>query len=379
MDIDSILSWMEASVWQALLTVAAICVVVFFIARSVIARGLVYLAKRTENIYDDVIVESLRPFRIAYLAPLLVIYSFAYLFPDVESLIQNSSLLLMLWVVIVTLNSLLNALNTIYESRENFTGVPIQGYLDLVKLLFILVGIILSISIATGQSPVILLSGLGALTAVLLLIFRDTLLSLVASVRISANDMVKISDWIEVPSFQADGDVIDMSLHNITIQNWDKTISIVPTYKLLETPFKNWRGMSESGGRRMKRSLKIDIGSIHFLDKGEVDKLKKLPGLEDLEASEGLTNVRAFRTYAEAFMRRNPHLHHEGMTMIVRQLAPSAQGLPIELYAFTKTTVWDEYEGIQADIFEQLIAILPEFGLRIFQEPSSSDFQAMLS
>lgn len=377
MDINAVIGWMESNIWQALGAVALICFLVFVIARSVIARGLVYLSGRTANTIDDIIVESLRPFRIAYLAPLFTLYSLAYLFPDIQGFIENGVLFLALWVVIATLNSLLNALNTIYENRKNFSGVPIQGYLDLVKLLFLIVGTILTISIITGQSPLILLSGLGALTAVLLLVFRDTLLSLVASVRISANDIVKQGDWIEIPSFEADGDVIDMSLHNITIQNWDKTISIVPTYKLLETPFKNWRGMSESGGRRMKRSLSIDMASIDFLDAVEVQKLRKLPGLKDLAEDPELTNVGAYRQYAEALMRRNPDLHHEGMTLIVRQLSPGSKGLPIELYAFTKSTEWGTYEAIQARLIEHLIAILPEFDLRIFQEPSGSDFNKL--
>jgi miniconductance mechanosensitive channel len=374
MDINMIRQWMETNIWQALVAAVAISIFSYVIARTVIARGLVYLAERTENTIDDMIVESLRPFRVAYLAPLFVLYSIAYLFPDIESLIESAVFFFSLWVLITILNSLLNALNSIYESRENFSGVAIQGYLDLVKMLFILVGVILTISIFTGQSPLILLSGLGALTAVLLIVFKDTLLSLVAAVRISTNDLVKQGDWIEVPSFQADGDVIDMSLHNITVQNWDKTISVVPTYRLLDTPFKNWRGMSESGGRRMKRALSIDMSSIKFLDAKDIKHLEKMPGLENLADEDGLTNVGAFRMYTEALMLASQDLHREGMTMIVRQLSPGSKGLPIELYAFTNTTDWAIYESIQAKIIEHLIAILPEFRLSIFQEASGSDF-----
>ncbi len=379
MDINAIMNWMEANVWQALGAVLAISFLAYQIARSVIARGLVYLAERTENTIDDVIVESLRPFRIAFLAPLFTVYIFADLFPDVESLIKSTVLFLTLWVGISTMNALLNAMNSIFEDRENFSGVSIQGYLDIVKMLFIAVGIILSISIISGQSPLILLSGLGALTAVLLIVFKDTLLSLVASVRISSNDLVKQGDWIEVPSFGADGDVIDMSLHSITVQNWDKTISVVPTHNLLDTPFKNWRGMSESGGRRMKRSLSIDMGSIHFLDAKQIEQLAKLPGLKNLALEDGLTNAGAFRHYTEALMLASHELHSVGMTMLVRQLSPGSKGLPIELYAFTKTTDWAKYESIQAKFIEHLIAVLPEFELQIFQDASGSDFAKLAS
>jgi miniconductance mechanosensitive channel len=307
-------------------------------------------------------------------------------------MIQGTVVLLTLWVGIATLNSLLNAINRIYESRETFSGVSIQGYMDLVKLLLVIIGIILSIAIITGQSPLLLLSGLGALTAVLLLIFRDTLLSFVASIQISTQDLVKQGDWIEVPSFSADGDVIDMTLHNIVIQNWDKTISVVPTYKLLDTPYRNWRGMSESGGRRMKRALNIDLRSIRFLTEKEITELKRIDLLKDyLERKQKelaehntrlridetvpvngrrLTNIGTFRAYVEAYVRRHPALHQEGMTLLVRQLAPSPQGLPIEVYAFTKSTVWAEYEAIQADVFDHLIAAVPHFGLKVHQEVS---------
>ena len=373
MSIDQLRLWLEADSQRAVWAIALICVVVFFIARYIIAKGLIYVSKHTENSYDDIIVESLRPFRVAYFAPLLVLYSFAYLFPDVEALIESMVLFFSLWVVILTLNSLMDALNTIYESRAEFTGVSIQGYIDLVKLLFILVGTILSISIITGESPLFLLSGLGALTAVLLLVFQNTLLSFVASIRISTSDLVKQGDWIEVPSFLADGDVIDMSLHHITVQNWDKTISVIPTYKLLETPYKNWRGMSESGGRRMKRSITIDMRSVGFLDEGQLKSLINLPGLKNVENEKELTNLGAFRMYAEGLMKDNPELHHESMTLMVRDLEPGPKGIPVELYGFTKTTNWNEYEAIQGRIFEHLIAILPHFNLRVFQEPSGAD------
>lgn len=236
--------------------------VVFLIARYLIARGLVYLAKRTENKYDDIVVEELRPFRFAWIAPLLVIYYFADLLPDVAELVRQGVLFLILWLALITFVSLLNAVNAIYESGDFYRGQSIQGYLDLGKVILIVVGVILTVSLFTGESPLVLLSGLGALTAILLLIFRDTLLSFVASLQIQTNDLVKEGDWIEVPSYGADGEVMNIALYTVKVQNWDKTITMIPTYKLLDTPYKNWRGMQESGGRRVKRAIHVDLNSI---------------------------------------------------------------------------------------------------------------------
>ena len=401
MDISNLIAWMEADVLQATVAILALSLLALLIARFMLARGIIYLTKRSKNRYDDVIVHHLHPLRISTFAPLLVIYSFAYTLPDIQALLQDASTILALWLAVVTANSLLNAVNDIFEGRENFSGVSIQGYLDLVKLLFLGVALILSISIITDTEPYLLLSGLGAVTAILLLIFRDTLLSVVASVQISTNDLVKQGDWIEVPDFHADGDVVDMTLHSVVIQNWDKTLSVVPTYKLLDTPFKNWRGMSDSGGRRIKRTLSIDLTSVAFLTQEEVEKLKRISIIRAyLEKKESelrdhnaelkiddsvlvngrrLTNIGTFRAYVEAYLRQSPHLHKDNMILMVRQLASGPKGLPIEVYAFTKTTAWVKYENAQADIFDHLLAAVPQFGLRLYQEPSSIDFAKIAS
>lgn len=218
-------------------------VVVFLIARHFIARGLVYLSMRTDNKYDDVIVEKLRPFRFAWVAPLLVIYYLAGLLPESAAFIRQAVLLLILWLVVLTINSVLNGVNAIYEASARFQGVSIQGYLDLAKLVLVVGALIVTASVFTGQSPVVLLSGLGVVMALLVLMFRDTMLSFVASVQINASDLVREGDWIEMPSFGADGTVINISLHTVKVQNWDNTITVIPTYKLLEDPFKNWRGV----------------------------------------------------------------------------------------------------------------------------------------
>ena len=401
MDISLLTAWMEANALQAALAILILSLLALLVARFMLARGIIYLSKRSENRFDDVIVRNLHPMRISIFAPLVVLYIFAYTLPDIQAIIQNITVVLALWLAVMTINSLMDALNEIYESRETFNGVTIQGYLDLVKLLFIVLTLILSISVITNTEPYLLLSGLGALTAVLLLVFRDTLLSVVASVQISTNDLVKQGDWLEVPEFHADGDVTDMTLHSVVIQNWDKTISVVPTSKLLDTPYKNWRGMSESGGRRIKRSLSIDLTSVAFLGQEDIKKLKRISIVRDyLEQKESelrdhnaklgiddsvlvngrrLTNIGTFRAYVEAYLRQDPDIHQDKMTLMVRQLASGPKGLPIEVYAFTKTTAWIDYENAQAYMFDHLLAAVPQFGLRLFQEPSGHDFAKLKS
>jgi miniconductance mechanosensitive channel len=385
-DISQIQEWLDHNLLLGLLGLITIGLVVFFIARSIIARSLVYITKRTKTEYDDIVVNYLHPFRVAWLMPLLVVYFLAEFFPVYQVLIEKTMLFFVIWVVAFTLNSLLGALNQIYESRPNFSGVSIQGYLDIVKILVILVGVILSISLFTGESPLVLLSGLGALTAVLLLIFRDTILSLVASIQISSLDLVKQGDWIEVPSYGADGDVIDISLHSIKIQNFDKTITVVPTHKMIEVAYKNWRGMQESGGRRIKRSINLDLTSLKFCDREMLERLRNFDlirvkvdeNIKMIDQYEGykdstldgpqFTNAGIFHTYIEEYLKSHQDIHGDAMTFLVRQLPSSSLGLPIEIYVFTKTTVWTEYEKIQAEIFYHLIAVAPYFDLRIYQE-----------
>jgi miniconductance mechanosensitive channel len=322
-------------------------------------------------------------------------------FPEYQAVTQIVVLFLILWLGVLTINGGLNASNVIYETSPQFTGVSIQGYLDIVKLLLVFVGVILSISLFTGESPLVYLTGLGAITAVILFVFRDTILSIVASIQISTNDLVKEGDIIEVPSYGADGKVLNMSLHTIKVQNGDKTITVIPTYKMVEVAYKNWRGMTESGGRRIKRSITIDMGSIKFLSLDEMRELQKIDLLneylesrlvavqtfydEHIEVIDSpldgpqITNVEIFREYIAAYIRSRDDIHQEGLTFLIRPLAPARDGLPIEVYAFTKTTEWAKYEAIQAEIFDHLLAALHTFSLRVFQEPTGMDFQAVFS
>ena len=284
--------------------------------------------------------------------------------------------------------------NELYDRLPRSKNRPIKGFVQLVKIIVVCGAAIVIISILIDQSPVYLLTGLGAVTAVLLLVFKDTILSVVASVQLTTNDMLRVGDWITMPSMNADGDVIDISLHTVKVQNFDKTIVTVPTHRLVSDSYANWRGMAESGGRRIKRSLAFDQNSIRFLSDEETVDLKKFEILKPyLEAKreeiaqwnanelEGevapvnarrLTNIGTFRAYIMAYLQWHPRID-DNFTLLVRQLSPGPQGLPIELYCFTNTTIWHEYEGIQSDIFDHLIAILPEFGLRMFQEPSGMD------
>ncbi|AMG73675.1 mechanosensitive ion channel family protein [Sphingopyxis granuli] len=288
--------------------------------------------------------------------------------------------------------------NEIYERRPDAASRPIKGYMQVLKIILYAGAAILIVAALMEQSPLLLLSGLGAMAAVLMLVFKDTILSLVASVQLTSNDMLRVGDWIEMPQLNADGDVIDIALHTIKVQNWDKTITTIPTHRLIAESFKNWRGMSESGGRRIKRSLLIDQNCIRFLTADEKQQLRRLRLIDDyLESKQGelgewnarveraghdpvnsrrVTNVGTFRAYVLAYLRANGRISKD-MTLLVRQLAPTAQGLPIEIYCFTSTTAWAEYEDIQSDIFDHLFAIMPEFGLRPFQDPSGVDFRLL--
>lgn len=298
--------------------------------------------------------------------------------------------------IALALGALLDIINMMYQRRADAHVHPIKGYLQVVKIVLYAVATILIIATLIDRSPLILLSGLGAMAAVLMLIFQDTILSLVASVQIASNDLIRVGDWVEMPQLNADGDVIDIALHTVKVQNWDKTISNIPTKRFISDSFKNWRGMQESGGRRIKRSLFLDQQSVHFLSSDECERLHRFSLLDEyltekrreidewnakLEErgkepvnTRRITNIGSFRAYVERYLRSHGGIH-QGMTLMVRQLSPTADGLPLEIYCFTNTVAWTPYEAIQSDIFDHLLAILPEFGLRVFQHPSGADMR----
>jgi len=401
MTTEEIQNFIETSPELALLAAVTLVILVYLLGRLIIGRGLGYLAQRTETKYDDIILKHLKPFRVAWIAPLVIILASADLVPAYQIVIEKITLLLILWLSAFTLNSLLNAVNTIYESSPSYNGVAIQSYLDLVKLLILIMALIISISLITGESPLVLLTGIGAATAVLLLIFQNTILSIVASIQIAANDLLKEGDWVEVPSYDADGDVQNISLHTIKIQNFDNSITIIPTNKILDVAYRNWRGMQESGGRRIMRSIYLDINSIKFCNTDMLDQLARIDLIREYVEGKtsaienyltnqpidydppldgpNLTNVEVFRAYIEKYLRTRPDIHQENLSLLVRALAPSDKGLPIEVYAFTTTTDWAKFEKIQAEIFDHLIAAAHFFDLRLFQQPTGLDFSNLSS
>lgn len=287
------------------------------------------------------------------------------------------------------ISALLLVFEDMYEGHQKTQTHSIKGYLQLVRIVFWCLAFIVLASTLVNRSPLLMISGLGALSAVLLLVFKDTLLSLVASAQISTNDMLRIGDWIEMPQAGADGEVIDVALHTVKVQNWDKTVTTIPTYKLFSESYRNWRQMFESGGRRIKRSLRIDASTVRFLNDEEINALGRFSLIHDYlnEKKEKLadanrrkdgvnrrrlTNLGTFRAYANAYIRQKEGVH-PGMTLMVRMLEPTAEGIPLEVYCFSSKTAWVEYESIQADIFDHLIAILPEMFLRLYQSPSGAD------
>jgi miniconductance mechanosensitive channel len=389
-------NWLDQEPFFAITAAVSVLVILFLFTRNIIAKGIISITSRTRNKVDDILVRHIRPMRVAYLAPLIAIYLLAYMLPDYQSWIEKISLFLILWIAAVTISSSLNAFNEIYEMRPGFNGVSIQSYLDIAKLLIIAVAIILSVSLFSGDSPVVLLTVFGALTAVLLLVFQNTILALVASVQINAMDLIKEGDWIEVPSYDADGDVINISLHNIKIRNFDMTFTVIPTHKIMDVAYRNWRGMQESGGRRIERSILIDMTSMRFCDDKLLDALCKIDLIHDylvdriktieqyqedhadhndspLDGPQ-ITNTELFREYIKMYLKSRTDIHHSKLPFLIRSLAPTPTGLPIELYIFTKTTKWEEYESIQSEIFDHLLAAAMHFNLRVFQEPTGMDF-----
>jgi miniconductance mechanosensitive channel len=295
----------------------------------------------------------------------------------------------------LAINASLTAVNSIYDRKEVARTRPIKGFVQLAKIFISIIGSICAVALVFGEEPWVFLKYTAGMTAVLLFVFKDTILSLVASIQLTSNKMLKVGDWIDVPSCGADGDVIDIALHTVLVKNFDKTIVTVPTRKLVDGAFRNWRGMQESGGRRIKRDLNIDLSTIRFLDEEDVARLGKIHLIADYikqketaiaaETKESgdatplnerkLTNIGTFRAYVAAYLKSLPKIHGK-FTFLIRQLQPGQVGLPIQIYIFTDTTNWVEYEGIQSDIFDHLLASLPEFGLRVFQEPSGHDVAA---
>ncbi len=352
-------------------------------------------AQKTKTQFDDLLIAHKVLHSLAYFVPLLLIKNLLFLLPLFGKTVDGILNILLIFLTARVIASFLNAANGFYELKPKAKTRPIKSYLQVVIIIDYLVALIFIIGILTHQSPWMLLSGIGAMTAIVLLIFKDTILSFVAGLQINMYDLLHVGDWIEMPQFGADGDVIDIALHTIKVQNWDKSITIIPTHKLLDNSFRNWRGMEQAGGRRIKRAIYIDQNSVKFCNTEMIERFRKIHlltdyidrKLEELERynkehhiddsvkvnGRRMTNIGTFRVYAANYIKNHPKIH-QGLTKMVRQLPPGPQGLPIEIYAFTNDIAWENYESIQADIFDHLLAVIPEFDLRIFQNPSGRDF-----
>ena len=410
-------NWPSVAVSMAILVIAAW--IAGWLASRVLHRVIGKVTARTRSTWDDRLIERGVFRRLARVVPALVVYlgigpalgiggeavgdpQPADVLVLLETLARRVAAAYIAFTVARAFQAFLDAVNDIYnEGYAEAKSRPIKGYLQVLALLVWLATAVVIVAVLAGRSPVVFLSGIGALAAVLMLVFRDTILSLVASVQIASNDMIRIGDWVSVPQAGCDGEVIDIALHTVKVQNWDKTISTVPTNRFISESFKNWRGMSESGGRRIKRSLRLDMNSVRFLSDEETEELSRRELLHEymrdsvdriaryneakavgnpgvIPEIRRLTNLGTFRVYVRKYLEAHAKTH-KGMTLLSRQLAPGPEGVPIEVYCFSNDTAWANYEAFQADIFDHLIAILPEFGLRAFQAPGGSDFSRALA
>ncbi len=381
-----------------ILVLLAGAIVVDFIAKRVLVSTVKTIAERSSSAWDDALVAHNVFGRLAQVVPALIVFigvPFVSGLPEgVVHLIRNVAMGYMVLMLTLALTAMLSAGNTIYSATPAAKDRPLKGFVQVLQIVVWIFGGVMVIAAVLDRSPVLLLSGFGAMTAILFLVFKDTILSLVASVQLTAQDMVRVGDWIEMPQFGADGDVVDVQLHTVKVQNWDKTITTIPTHRLITDSFKNWRGMSQAGARRIKRPIFIDVTSIRFQTEAEVDHFTRFALLQDYVESKSqelegynkglttkvdeevnrrrLTNVGTFRAYAFNYLKNHPRIN-TNLTLIVRQLDPGPEGLPLEVYCFTNTTEWAAYEDIQSDIFDHLMAILPEFGLSLYQKPAGSD------
>lgn len=381
------------------------------VARSMIIlvlAGIIYLLSRlamkivhkiiikSKITWDDFMIKRKVIKSLVPLPALLFIYQFTSYFEYSGVILAKFVSSLVVIVMLIFFGNLLNALNDIYKTLEISRGKSIKGFIQVFMIVLYILGFLVVVSIFINTNPLVLISGLGAMTAVLMLIFKDTILSFVASVRITTSDIIQIGDWLEVPKFGADGDVIDISLYNIQIQNWDKTITNIPTYKLIDDSFKNWRGMQEAGGRRIMRNITLDVSSIKFCDaemiakfekinylkeyitnkKQELEEYNKKNNIDDSVLVNGrrMTNLGTFRAYIASYLKHHPFVHKD-LIFLIRQLEADNDGIPIQIYVFINQTAWVKYEDIQSDIFDHLLAVVPEFGLRVFQNPSSYNFE----
>jgi len=396
----------ELTQFQSSLAIFAIIILtallVHWLLHRVISRLVKRLTLQGEKIWREVLFEDKLFRRLALTIQSAIVYLQAVLWLRPEALLrswlQNLSLLFMVLFLLLTAFSLLDAVARIMQRSQRSQDLPLRGVTQALKLVFVVVAVVLMVAIVVDRSPLLIISGLGAMTAVTMLIFKDPILGLVAGIQLSSNDMLRVGDWLDMPSYGADGEVIEIGLTTVKVQNWDKTITNIPTYALISGSFKNWQGMTQSGGRRIKRAVYIDATSVKFLDQEMISRLAKASLLAPYLDEKGreldsynqsrnynmelglngrrLTNIGTLRAYLTNYLKDNPGIHQD-MTLMVRQLAAEDKGIPLEIYAFTNTTAWAEYEQILSDIFDHLYAIVEDFDLRIHQSPGSADLRLL--
>ncbi len=387
----------------------AIILIIAFLAdavcRKILLEIVARLVKQTRATWDDIIFDRKVMIHLSRMVAPIIIYvfipvAFAETSPSTMAFIQRVCLIYVIIAFLSFVNSLLKAVYTVYSEKEHLRNRPLKGMLQTVQVILWFVGGIIVVSILINKSPVSLLAGLGASAAILMLVFKDSIMGFVSGVQLSANDMLKVGDWIAMPKYGADGTVIEVSLNTVKVRNWDNTITTIPPYLLVSDSFQNWRGMQESGGRRVKRSINIDMTSVRFCTPEMLAKYRKIRLLKDyVEQTEQVitdynrehdidnsilvngrrqTNLGVFRAYLTAYLKSRPDIN-QNLTCMVRQLQPTDHGIPMELYFFSAIKDWVPYEGVQADVFDHVLAIIPEFDLQVFQSPSGRDFQRAFS
>ena len=374
--------------WSTRLTLVALILLISYIMtklfRHLVIPAVHKITSRTKATWDDYLFnEKMMTSFCRMIPPIMFYLLLPFVFnnvPQVLDILLKGCLIYLVITTLMLVNSFLNSLYEISNEHETLRNRPLKGIYQMINLVAIGIGIILIISILIDQNAATILAGLGASAAVLMLIFKDSILGLVAGVQLSANDMLRPGDWITMPKYGADGDVLEVSLTTVKVRNFDKTITTIPPYALVSDSFQNWRGMRETGGRRIKRSIFIDMTTVHFCSEREKEMFASRGWIDEAQAKPEtqVVNLYVFRNYLQNYLKEHPRTHKELMIM-VRQMQPTSEGLPLEIYCFSNTTVWPEYEQIQGEIFDHILAVIPEFGLRRFQRPSGNDLTNTVS
>ncbi len=384
----------------ATFAIVILCIIVYFILKKVVLKLVTRFIKNNKFQWDDVFLEQGVFKRLIQMVPGIIVYTFAPIFDEAAKIIQVMASTYILILLALLIGALLQSFDDLYRKRDISKSRPIKGILQIIKIIAYIIIAVLVVANIIDKSPLVLLGSIGAATAVFSFVFKDAILSFVAGIQLTSNDMLQIGDWIAMPDYGADGDVLDISLTTVKVQNFDKTITMIPAYAMVSNSFINWRGMHSSGGRRIKRSVYVDVNTISFCTDEMIEKYKKIHYIKDyicekekeieeynkennidteeLVNGRRLTNIGTFRAYIMNYLKNHPGINNN-MIQMVRQLAPEENGIPLEVYVFTSSTVWTEYEGIQSDVFDHILSIAGEFDLKLFQNPTGNDMRYIAS